>query len=152
MVETGSGNRSDSKAVKSRVRRRRAQAPVVQPCRNGPFAAVPSADLSKTGGDDYLVASRRMAPCVLVDDMIDSALLGLPDFAGGQVWLVGAGPGDPGLLSVWRCMLSPTPMSSSTTRSLTRASCVWPGRARCSISLVNAAADRHRTSPTSRGG
>ncbi|MBV9017791.1 MAG: uroporphyrinogen-III C-methyltransferase [Alphaproteobacteria bacterium] len=31
--------------------------------------------------------------------MIDSARLGLPDFLPGSVWLVGAGPGDPGLLS-----------------------------------------------------
>ncbi|MGH7045424.1 MAG: uroporphyrinogen-III C-methyltransferase [Stellaceae bacterium] len=31
--------------------------------------------------------------------MIDSARLGLPEFTAGQVWLVGAGPGDPGLLS-----------------------------------------------------
>jgi uroporphyrin-III C-methyltransferase len=31
--------------------------------------------------------------------VIDSALLGLPEFVSGSVWLVGAGPGDPGLLS-----------------------------------------------------
>jgi len=32
--------------------------------------------------------------------LIDSARLGLPDFQPGQVWLVGAGPGEPGLLSL----------------------------------------------------
>src|SRR5690242_13495846 len=32
--------------------------------------------------------------------MIDRARLDLPEFAAGSVWLVGAGPGDPGLLSI----------------------------------------------------
>jgi uroporphyrin-III C-methyltransferase len=32
--------------------------------------------------------------------MIDSERLGLPEFQAGSVWLVGAGPGDPGLLSL----------------------------------------------------
>src|SRR5438132_1412826 len=32
--------------------------------------------------------------------MIDSGRLKLPEFVPGSVWLVGAGPGDPGLLSV----------------------------------------------------
>jgi uroporphyrin-III C-methyltransferase len=65
-----------------------------------PFPAVPSADLSKTAANDHLGPCAAMFGggfCGAV--MIDSALLNLPGFAPGSVWLVGAGPGDPGLLS-----------------------------------------------------
>ncbi|MGA8382437.1 MAG: SAM-dependent methyltransferase, partial [Stellaceae bacterium] len=43
---------------------------------------------------------RRLAFAARGQSLIDSARLGLPEFEPGQVWLVGAGPGDPGLLSV----------------------------------------------------
>src|SRR5215472_9273092 len=40
----------------------------------------------------------RFVPCR--SPLIDNTLLGLPEFDPGSVWLVGASPGDPGLLSV----------------------------------------------------
>jgi uroporphyrin-III C-methyltransferase len=76
-----------------------AQAPVVQPRRSAVVASHPIPNLSKSAGDDYLLA-RRCFDCVFAEaPLIDSALLGLPEFQPGSVWLVGAGPGDPGLLS-----------------------------------------------------
>src|SRR5258707_14570002 len=59
-----------------------------------PFPAVPYRDLSKTAAAGY----RSAEGCIALP-MIDSARLELPDFMPGTVWLVGAGPGDPGLLS-----------------------------------------------------
>jgi uroporphyrin-III C-methyltransferase len=56
---------------------------------------LPSEDLNKTVAAGYRSAQSLCSLC----RVIDSARLELPDFAPGTVWLVGAGPGDPGLLS-----------------------------------------------------
>ena len=75
-----------------------AQAPVVQPRRSFVEPSRAISDLSKIGWDDYLLTSLHSSWFYRLH-LIDSALLGLPDFTPGSVWLVGAGPGDPGLLS-----------------------------------------------------
>jgi len=54
----------------------------------------------RLGGISRLVGDYRPAPRLYkLTPVIDSARLHLPDFVPGSVWLVGAGPGDPGLLS-----------------------------------------------------
>jgi uroporphyrin-III C-methyltransferase len=58
-----------------------------------------SPDLSKPAAADYLW-HRAVWAAIEGSAVIDSALLDLPEFEPGTVWLVGAGPGDPGLLSV----------------------------------------------------
>jgi uroporphyrin-III C-methyltransferase len=55
--------------------------------------------LSKTGADDYVVSPHHPSPQRQERQLIDSARLELPEFLPGHVWLVGAGPGEPGLLS-----------------------------------------------------
>jgi uroporphyrin-III C-methyltransferase len=58
-----------------------------------------SVHLSKTRADDYVVTAHHASAKRQEQRLIDSARLELPDFSPGHVWLVGAGPGDPGLLS-----------------------------------------------------
>jgi uroporphyrin-III C-methyltransferase len=58
---------------------------------------LPSASIFAT--DASHARATLAALVVQVSRVIDSARLHLPDFAPGSVWLVGAGPGDPGLLS-----------------------------------------------------
>jgi uroporphyrin-III C-methyltransferase len=101
-IETGLGDRPDNNAVKAARAAAVAPAPVVQPRRNG-SDQLPchTSILAKPEGLTTLWPLALWPLVSLwVDHMMDSKLLGLPDFETGHVWLVGAGPGDPGLLSI----------------------------------------------------
>ena len=73
-----------------------------------------------------------------------------PPFEPGTVWLVGAGPGAPGLMSLLGYHAMQTATSSSMTRWSTPTSCAGRGPAPSSNMPASAAASRRRSSATSR--
>src|SRR6185437_9262505 len=98
---TGSGKPPVSSASAAARAAAAAQAPVVQPRLRGIEPARGMGRFYGTGAG--MTTNRSGEACSLPPGMAREPLLpqlDWPEFAAGSVWLVGAGPGDPGLLSL----------------------------------------------------